>query len=88
MLRPPRPAGRGHAESVSLAQAIVQAVSDSTSLRIRGENGVRYMYFSASVTGRSPTFPTRPPYGAETFGLLDRVDCPAVLIEQFFVTSQ
>lgn len=81
------PSWEGHAESVSLAQSIVSAVSGSTSLRIRGENGVRYMYFSASGDRQVADFSDQTAYGAETFGLLDRVDCPAVLIEQFFVTS-
>lgn len=81
------PSWDGHAESAALAQAIVGAVSRSTDLRIRGENGVRYMYFSAAGDRQVAEFSDQTAYGAETFGLLDRVNCPAVLIEQFFVTS-
>lgn len=81
------PSWEGHEESVRLAQSIVSAVSGSTDLRIRGENGIRYMYFSAAGDRQVADFSDQTVYGAETFGLLDRVDCPAVLIEQFFVTS-
>lgn len=81
------PGWDGHEESAALGVCVAAAVEAGTDLRIRGENGVRYMYFSPAGERRVAEYSDQSAYGAETFGLLDRVGCPGVLIEQFFVTS-
>ena len=59
----------------------------ATGLPLRGENGIRYLYFDANnnrmVYESSDTVPRTDP----TFTVLETCSCPAVLVEQAFLTN-
>lgn len=76
-----------HEASVRLAQSIVAAVQGTLDLRIRGTSGVRYMYYHGDDR-QVAEYGDNKEYSHVTFGVLNQTDCPAVLIEQFFVTNR
>lgn len=87
----PQPPGRVHHESaLSFAQAIASQFGEAGQ-RLRGENGVRYIYYQGSEeTGYEKQvveISDDSVHEEETFGLLEKASCPAVLAEQCFVTS-
>ncbi len=81
------PPGREHHEqSLKFANAVVNSMGDAGA-RIRGETGIRYMYYinhskkivdSTDLTVRD----------SESFGMLEKASCPAILVEQCFLSNQ
>lgn len=87
----PQPPGRiYHDDAMVFAQAIAQQFG-SAGHRLRGENGVRYIYYQGTEeTGYEKQvveITDDSVHEEETFGLLEKAPCPAVLAEQCFVTS-
>lgn len=87
----PQPPGRlYHDDAMTFAQAIAQQFG-SAGHRLRGENGVRYIYYQGTEeTGYEKQvveITDDSVHEEETFGLLEKAPCPAVLAEQCFVTS-
>ena len=83
---PATPAMATNADSLRLAAAITEGFA-ATGLPLRGENGIRYLYFDANdnrvVYESSDTVPRTDP----TFTVLETCGCPAVLVEQGFLTN-
>ena len=88
----PQPPGRTHHEdSLRLAHLIADKFG-AAGQRLRGNAGVRYIYYAGDdesgyekqVVEESDS----TVYSEQTFGLLEKTDCPAVLVEQCFVTSE
>ena len=83
---PATPAMATNADSLRLAAAITEGFA-ATGLPLRGENGIRYLYFDANnkrmVYESSDTVPRTDP----TFTVLETCSCPAVLVEQAFLTN-
>ena len=71
---------------VVVSAAITEGFA-ATGLPLRGENGIRYLYFDANdnrvVYESSDTVPRTDP----TFTVLETCSCPAVLVEQAFLTN-
>lgn len=82
----PVPPGRArHTNSLAFAQMLagqMQAAGQS----LRAGNGIRYAYYNGTekilVDSSDSTEREEP-----TFGILEKADCPAVLVEQCFVTN-
>lgn len=80
------PGQQYHDESVALARLTAQKITQ-TGQPLRGQDGVRYIYFD--------TYDNRMVYESSdetlrnepTFRLLADADCPAVLVEQCFLTN-
>lgn len=87
----PKPPGREkHSESLVFANMLAQEMKLAGST-IRGENGVRYMYFK-DVDGVDERIiheaSDTSVYDHPSFGMVEAPNCPAVLVEQCFVTNQ
>lgn len=76
-----------NAESVRFGRLVTAAFRDQLGLTLRGWDGVRYLYFDANnarvVTESSDTTPRTDP----TFTVLEDCGCPAVLVEEGFITN-
>ncbi len=82
------PPGRYYNEqSLYFASLIVQGMS-SAGHRIRGDNGIRYLYYTNDGNSKkiveSTTTETRD---ENTFGMLEKPLCPSVLVEQCFLSN-
>ncbi len=80
------PGYENHEDSVALAEYLV-AEFEPLGYRIRGWNGVRYAYYDDDGNKTIIESSDDDIYEDGTFTLLESLNCPAVLIEQFFVTS-
>lgn len=88
----PQPPGRtNHDDSLRFAHLIADKFG-AAGQRLRGNAGVRYIYYAGDdesgyekqvVEENDDTV-----YAEQTFGLLEKTECPAVLVEQCFVTSE
>ena len=77
------PGQQYHDESVALtAQKITQ-----TGQPLRGQDGVRYIYFDTYHNRMVYESSDETPRNEPTFRLLADADCPAVLVEQCFLTN-
>lgn len=87
----PAPPGRTFYEpSLRFAQLIANAMGQAGA-HLRGENGVRYIYYVDDGTGEFVKQIAEESNDmvsqAQSFGLLENVNCPAVLVEQCFLTN-
>ena len=75
------------AESVRFGRLVTAAFRDQLGLTLRGWDGVRYLYFDANnarvVAESSDTTVRSDP----TFTVLEDCGCPAVLVEEGFITN-
>ena len=89
----PLPPGRqNHEESLKFARLLGQQMSAAGSA-LRGEGGVRYAYYVETADGSYEKKILDPSAEGEdtadsSFGVLEGADCPAVLAEQCFITSE
>lgn len=74
-----------HEESLRLAQAVCARMA-AGGARLRGGDGVRYLYYRHGAKMMKESADTTV-YGYPTFGVLQNAACPAVLIEQCFITN-
>ena len=76
-----------NAESVRFGRLVTAAFRDELGLTLRGQDGVRYLYFDANdarvIAESSDTTPRTDP----TFTVLEDCACPAVLVEEGFITN-
>lgn len=80
------PPGRPwHEESRDFAR-LVCARMQAAGARLRGGDGVRYAYYRGGVKLMKESADEKE-YGWPTFGVLQRAACPAVLVEQCFLSS-
>lgn len=83
----PAPPNRDiHEDSLRFAGEIVREIS-GLGLTIRGAEGIRYAYYDEAGTKLivEATDPTN--YDYPSFGIVENSGCPAVLVEQGFVTN-
>ncbi len=83
---PITPGHTWHRESVYFARLLAAGMS-AAGARLRGQGGVRYIYYENGerVLAEANDIRVRE---EETFTILQRAACPAVLAEQCFVTSE
>ena len=81
------PALSTNAESVRFGRLVTAAFRDQLSLTLRGYDGVRYLYFDANdnrvVSESTDTAARNDP----TFTVIQECGCPAVLVEEGFITN-
>ncbi len=83
----PTPPGRdNHEESLFFAQQIAKEM-ESVGARLRGTDGVRFGYYKENGQKLLVDSEDTQVYDYPTFGMLDDMECPAILIEQCFVTN-
>ncbi len=87
----PSPPGReNYGKSYEFARMIAEEMAELGSV-IRGRDGIRYGYYVPDETGqltktiKESSDTTVYEYGS--FGMVERMRCPAVLVEQCFVTN-
>lgn len=89
----PAPPGRDwHSESMRFATLIAQQMGQQGSV-LRGENGVRFAYYNQSTSDGTHTgkffreSSDTTIFNEESFTIVEKANCPAVLAEQCFVTN-
>lgn len=80
------PGQQYHDESVALARLTAQKITQ-TGQPLRGQDGVRYIYFDTYDNRMVYESSDETPRNESTFRLLADADCPAVLVEQCFLTN-
>ena len=80
------PGQQYHDESVALARLSAQKITQ-TGQPLRGQDGVRYIYFDTYDNRMVYESSDETPRNEPTFRLLADADCPAVLVEQCFLTN-
>lgn len=80
------PGQQYHDESVALARLTAQEITQ-TGQPLRGQDGVRYIYFDTYDNRMVYESSDETPRNEPTFRLLADADCPAVLVEQCFLTN-
>ncbi len=88
----PSPPGReNQEESLAFAQYIAREM-EAAGARLRGTDGVRFGYYVLGEDGETSKLLVDSTdtqiYDYDTFGMLKNMTCPAVLVEQCFVTNQ
>ncbi len=84
----PAPPGRTwHEESLRFASLLAGEMG-SAGASLRGEGGVRYAYYDESDSKYFVEVSDEEVRKDETFGVLERSGCPAVLVEQCFITNE
>ena len=83
---PSVPGRTWHQESYYFAQQLAQGMG-AAGARLRGHSGIRYIYYQGEAKQLVESTYTEV-RGERSFTLLEDVNCPAVLAEQCFVTSE
>ncbi|MGD9559789.1 MAG: N-acetylmuramoyl-L-alanine amidase [Oscillospiraceae bacterium] len=88
----PTPPGRaGHEQSLQFATLLATEMQSAGS-GMRGENGVRYLYYIEQKDGSYEKMYREVSdtnvYTDKSFGILERASCPAVLAEQCYITNE
>ncbi|NCC15850.1 MAG: N-acetylmuramoyl-L-alanine amidase [Clostridia bacterium] len=88
----PSPPGKTNYEkSLVFAQYIAKEM-EAVGARLRGTDGVRFGYYVPDAAGNTTKLlldsTDTQIYDYDTFGMLKNMNCPAVLVEQCFVTNQ
>lgn len=83
---PSVPGRTWHQESYYFAQQLAQGMG-TAGARLRGHGGIRYIYYQGEAKQLVESTYTEV-RGERSFTLLEDVNCPAVLAEQCFVTSE
>lgn len=82
----PTPPGRLYsAESLHFAQCIANKMA-SAGHRLRGETGIRFAYYNGKSKKIVDSTDTKV-RSQKSFGIVEKVGCPAVLVEQCFITN-
>lgn len=83
---PSVPGRTWHRESYYFAQQLAQGMQ-AAGAKLRGHGGIRYIYYQGEVKQLVESTHTEV-RDERSFTLLEDVNCPAVLAEQCFVTSE
>ncbi len=90
---PSPPGSTNYDDSMDFARAITAQMND-IGVRLRGENGIRFGYY-VPVENKVDVFEKylvdasdTEIYPYTTFGILTNMMCPAVLVEQCFITNE
>lgn len=81
------PGAANHEESLRFARLAAQKIAQ-TGQPLRGQDGVRYIYFDTYDNRVVRESSDETQYDDPTFGILETAKCPAVLMEQCFLTNQ
>ena len=81
------PALAANAESVRFGRLVTAAFRDQLGLTLRGWDGVRYLYFDANNTRVVAESSDTTVRSDPTFTVLEDCGCPAVLVEEGFITN-
>lgn len=84
---PAVPGRTWHQESFYFAQLLAKGMQDAGA-SLRGRGGVRYIYYLENDQKQLVESPHTEVREERSFTLLEDVNCPAVLAEQCFVTSE
>ena len=83
---PSPPGYENHAESLAFAQLLAEEMG-TVGAKLRGTDGVRFGYYNSSGEKVLVDSSDTEVYDYDTFGMLKNMDCPAVLVEQCFITN-
>lgn len=88
----PSPPGKeNHSDSLIFAQYIAKEM-ELAGARLRGTDGVRFGYYVSDAEGNTSKLlldsTDTEIYDYDTFGMLKNMRCPAVLVEQCFITNE
>ncbi|AMJ39786.1 N-acetylmuramoyl-L-alanine amidase family protein [Anaerotignum propionicum] len=88
---PSPPGKKNYERSLAFAQYIAMEMKVAGA-RLRGPDGVRFGYYVPDETGNTSKLlidsTDTQVYDYDTFGMLKNMTCPAVLVEQCFVTNE
>ena len=83
----PSPPGHGnHEESLVFAKLLAEEMK-AAGAKLRGTDGVRFGYYDPSGEKVLVDSDDTKVYDMPTFGMLKNMECPAVLVEQCFITN-
>ena len=83
----PTPPGRYyHADALRFAHCLTEKMGEAGH-RLRGETGVRYLYYNGKSKKMVEESDSQVRESG-TFGVIEKAACPAVLLEQCFLTNQ
>jgi len=83
---PSPPGYENHEESLVFAKLLAEEMQ-TVGARLRGTEGVRFGYYDPSGEKVLVDSSDTEVYDLDTFGMLKNMDCPAVLVEQCFITN-
>ena len=83
---PSPPGHENHEESLAFARLLAEEMG-LAGAKLRGTDGVRFGYYDASGEKVLVDSTDEEIYDYPTFGMLENMDCPAVLVEQCFITN-
>lgn len=84
---PSPPGYENHEESLAFAKLLAEEMQ-TVGAKLRGTEGVRFGYYNSSGEKVLVDSSDTEVYDFDTFGMLKNMDCPAVLVEQCFITNQ
>lgn len=84
---PSPPGYENHEESLTFAKLLAEEMQ-TVGAKLRGTEGVRFGYYNSSGEKVLVDSSDTEVYDFDTFGMLKNMDCPAVLVEQCFITNQ
>ena len=82
----PTPPGRAHSEGAMRFALYIADKMGAAGHRLRGGNGVRFAYYNGKQKQIVDSTDDKP-RTQKSFGIVERPDCPAVLVEQCFLTN-
>ena len=83
----PSPPGHdNHETSLAFAKLLAEEMQ-TAGAKLRGTDGVRFGYYNSSGEKVLVDSSNTETYDFATFGMLENMDCPAVLVEQCFITN-
>lgn len=83
---PSPPGYENHEKSMSFANLLASEMR-AVGARLRGTDGVRFGYYDENGDKLLLDSTDTAIYPYDTFGILKHMDCPAVLVEQCFITN-
>lgn len=83
---PELPGRTYHRASLKLAKLVCSEM-EPLSARLRGENGIRYAYYDSDDQKHIVEASAAANIQENSFGVLEKSKCPALLVEQAFVTN-
>ena len=83
---PSPPGYENHEESLAFAKLLAEEMG-TAGAKLRGTDGVRFGYYDSSGEKVLVDSSDTEVYDYDTFGMLKNMDCPAVLVEQCFITN-
>lgn len=82
----PTPPGRAHSEDAMRFALCITERMGTAGHRLRGGNGVRFAYYNGKQKQIVDSTDDKP-RTQKSFGIVERPNCPAVLVEQCFLTN-